>query len=249
MKNPKLIGADVYIARLGKPPTRMRERSGSNSGSSVLYSSDDDQTSSETEDACCRSIPAPQRTNSTGSLHDELKCKGHNPSRSALLAADDAEPAFDRCQIRDSRPCYRCVSYMHSAGVRRCFWTNGEGKWDSAKVRDLYDQLSGVGFLDDATEGVFITKHEVLRLRRLARRELAEKVNTTRFPVHPHKSLVANQSAVALNFDITHGVWGGNGGYELPSDDCYRYGLHIITHNEMNMFDTYNTTAVSHEGP
>lgn len=183
MKNPKLIGADVYIARLGKAPSRMRERSGSSS-SSVLYSSDDDQTASETDDPCCHSIPEPQRTSSAGSLHDELKCKGHNSSRPALLAADSTEPAFDRCQIRDSRPCYRCVSYMHSAGVRRCFWTNSEGKWDSAKVRDLYDQLSGVGFLDDATEGVFITKHEVLRLRRLARRELAEKVRQLPFCIY-----------------------------------------------------------------
>ena len=172
MKNPKLIGADVYIARLGKPPSRKRERSGSSSSSSsVMYSSEDDQSASETEGSCSHSTPAPQRTNSTGSLHDELKYKGHGPSRQAAPEADSIVPAFDRCQIRDSRPCYRCVSYMHSAGVRRCFWTNGDGNWECAKVRDLYDQLSGVGFLNDGTEGVFITKHEVLRLRRLAIRE------------------------------------------------------------------------------
>ena len=173
MKNPKLIGADVYIARLGKPPSRKRERSGSSS-SNAMYSSEDDQSASEMEDSCLHSThttQAPQRTNSTGSLHDELKCKGHDSPRPAAHDADSVVPAFDRCQIRDSRPCYRCVTYMHSAGVRRCFWTNRDGNWECAKVRDLYDQLSGVGFLNNGTEGVFITKHEVLRLRRLAKRD------------------------------------------------------------------------------
>jgi hypothetical protein len=60
---------------------------------------------------------------------------------------------------------------MHSVGIKRVFWTNGEGKWEGAKVRDLVDMLegSGSGSEGDAVSGlgVFVTKHEVLMLRRL----------------------------------------------------------------------------------
>lgn len=72
---------------------------------------------------------------------------------------------------------------MHSVGIRRVFWTNGNGGWDGAKVRDLVDALdrsmSPAGDGDEAGErgeggmggpvgnGLFITKHEVLMLRRM----------------------------------------------------------------------------------
>ena len=105
----------------------------------------------------------------TGSLHDELICK--------TVAVPAFVPRPDRdTSVRsavDSRPCYRCVCYMHSVGVKRVFWTNGEGEWEGAKVRDLVDMLEG-GRDDSSCEGsgvtglgVFVTKHEVLMLRRL----------------------------------------------------------------------------------
>lgn len=74
---------------------------------------------------------------------------------------------------------------MHSVGIKRVFWTTQDGKWEGAKVRDLVDALEmgigdDVGESDDsgidsegkglgtgqATKGVFVTKHEVLMLRR-----------------------------------------------------------------------------------
>lgn len=77
----------------------------------------------------------------------------------------------------DSRPCYRCACYMHSVGVKRVFWTNGAGGWEGVKVRELVDMLEGGGGARNgegsgvAGLGVFVTKHEVLTLRRLFERE------------------------------------------------------------------------------
>jgi hypothetical protein len=53
---------------------------------------------------------------------------------------------------------------MQWAGVRRVFWTNGGVQWEGAKVRDLVDALE----LDPTTgtSDMFVTKHEVLMLRR-----------------------------------------------------------------------------------
>jgi hypothetical protein len=63
---------------------------------------------------------------------------------------------------------------MHSVGIKRVFWTNDQGKWEGAKVRDLVDALD-ISYTSDAQEGgkkllesgVFTTKHEVLMMRRL----------------------------------------------------------------------------------
>ena len=61
---------------------------------------------------------------------------------------------------------------MHSAGIKRVFWTNNQGEWEGAKVRDLVDALEGKVGDGDGERGkgvdeVFVTKHEVLRLRRV----------------------------------------------------------------------------------
>ena len=69
---------------------------------------------------------------------------------------------------------------MKQAGIRRVFWTNVEGEWEGGKVRDLADALD---VLEDNEEvdnkekrvsnqapgrsSMFVTKHEVLMLRRL----------------------------------------------------------------------------------
>jgi len=76
---------------------------------------------------------------------------------------------------------------MHSVGIRRVFWTNELGEWEGGKVRDLVDALSGAmagsGGQDDAGadgaggpggplgNGLFVTKHEVLMLRRMMGRK------------------------------------------------------------------------------
>jgi len=76
---------------------------------------------------------------------------------------------------------------MHSVGIRRVFWTNELGEWEGGKVRDLVDALDGAmagsGGQDDAGadgtggaggplgNGLFVTKHEVLMLRRMMGRK------------------------------------------------------------------------------
>ena len=34
---------------------------------------------------------------------------------------------------------------MHTVGIKRVFWTNNNGEWEGAKVRDLMDTLDLVG--------------------------------------------------------------------------------------------------------
>lgn len=61
---------------------------------------------------------------------------------------------------------------MKSVGIKRVFWTTETGTWDSAKVRDLVDAMDRLGSGIDSNEAtalsnVFVTKHEVLKLRRV----------------------------------------------------------------------------------
>jgi hypothetical protein len=57
---------------------------------------------------------------------------------------------------------------MHSVGIRRVFWTTDDGEWEGAKVRDLADNLDGNdGDAAGSGCGMFVTKHEVLMMRRL----------------------------------------------------------------------------------
>lgn len=42
-----------------------------------------------------------------------------------------------------SCPCYSCVAYMCSVGIKRVFWTNVDGQWEGGKVRDLVNALEG----------------------------------------------------------------------------------------------------------
>jgi hypothetical protein len=60
---------------------------------------------------------------------------------------------------------------MSSVGIKRVFWTTESGIWEGAKVRDLVDALVSLGDnqFSDATialNNVFVTKDEVLMLRR-----------------------------------------------------------------------------------
>lgn len=60
---------------------------------------------------------------------------------------------------------------MHAVGIKRVFWTNADGELEGAKVRELVDALemgeSEPGLDDGGDKGVFITKHEVLMLKRI----------------------------------------------------------------------------------
>jgi hypothetical protein len=60
---------------------------------------------------------------------------------------------------------------MHAVGIKRVFWTNDDGEWEGGKVAKFIDALDGEA--DEAGcgggpmgNGVFVTKHEVLMMRR-----------------------------------------------------------------------------------
>ncbi|KAK5010943.1 hypothetical protein LTR16_005199 [Cryomyces antarcticus] len=168
MKHPLLHGADLYVARLGRQKYQQRPSAPfaplsnltENTESISLDSSSDDDLASSTSSLMSKSSP-------TGSLHDELSCS----KPSAVRTADPPTSALlDKRAVAASRPCYRCISYMYSVGIKRVFWTNENGDWEGGKVRDLANALGG-DELDDvaggpAGNGVFVTKHEVLMLRR-----------------------------------------------------------------------------------
>lgn len=151
MKHPQLRGADIYVARLGRtgctskrpPPRTTTAPLSPHSDSSI----------------CDSTSPT------SGSLHDEL-VNPHPRTRQCEVGSRTA-PAFVPPHATDSRPCYRCVEYMNSCGISRVFWTDQDGCWKRAKVRDLVSALREPGEGGGEDPAVFITKHEVLLLRRL----------------------------------------------------------------------------------
>ncbi|TKA78833.1 hypothetical protein B0A55_02227 [Friedmanniomyces simplex] len=172
-KHPRLVGADLYVARLGwckagggekgRLPTVPAKVPREN----VRLLTDDGGESSL--ESSVESLSITTSITTIGSLHDELADREPSPRRAALAPA-----TLDPKTIRASRPCYRCITHMHTAGIKRVFWTNDAGEWEGGKVRDLVDAL------DDSMEsvakeagggptgnGVFVTKHEVLMLKRL----------------------------------------------------------------------------------
>lgn len=148
-KSPRLNGADLYVVRLGWQ-----------SAPKVCCEEPDEDTAT-----------LPPWRHPTGSLHDELTSpEPAKPARTKHLpspAKDEKRPI-----VLASRPCYRCIFYMASVGIKRVFWTDDRGGWEGAKVRDLVDALDNMGSRSPtdasvALNSVFITKHEVLMLRRI----------------------------------------------------------------------------------
>lgn len=178
-KHPRLNGADLYVARLGwsKLPEKLPTVAATASATvQRLVAAEDDasgydeNSSSDSLTGSTPSLMSLSSSTSTGSLHEELINRMPSQGNGAACCIDNA---IDRSAIHASRPCYRCISYMHSVGVKRVFWTNDYGDWEGGKVRDLVDALESSmdnvdGDLGGPTgNGVFVTKHEVLMLRRL----------------------------------------------------------------------------------
>ncbi|MCJ1394011.1 hypothetical protein MMC18_006888 [Xylographa bjoerkii] len=164
MKNSRLRGADLYVARLGWKK----------SNRSVVVptepSNPDDAENPVIQ--ATGTVPKPEPVRPTGSLHDELRLPAHSPPSDVRI------PAVERPCVSASRPCYRCICYMHTVGIKRVFWTNEKGDWEGCKVRNMMDALDLSGSKSEngtrngstggpAGNGVFVTKHEVLMLRRL----------------------------------------------------------------------------------
>ena len=154
-----LQGADLYVARLGwcgKPPRKAHP-------ASPGHDHDDEDLASST--ASLQLSASSSR--SDGSLYDELSfASTSNSAHSSARSEVFAEWQTAKHDVRESRPCYRCISYMHAAGIKRVFWTTQAGTWEGRKVRDLVEGFEGEGGGVDG-EVVFITKHEVLRMRRV----------------------------------------------------------------------------------
>ena len=180
-KSPRLKGADLYVARLGwcgDPATKPKQPKSSPALLSVAKAEHglESTTTSDSEDELRRTDSSPNTSSSgtsSGSLHDELINRESSPSHIKASNTDDIQ---DTSNVRASRPCYRCISYMHSVGIKRVFWTNDAGEWEGSKIRDLVDALDNsmesVGATGSpgavlAGKGIFVTKHEVLMLRRL----------------------------------------------------------------------------------
>jgi len=155
-KDSRLKGTDLYVARLGSDCSPI--------GSPVQDQNDlnvESVSATTTDDSSVQVDSNAQKSSSTNSLHDELTIK-FLPQRSSSQSLS----APQQLQTRPSRPCYRCIEYMHAAGIKRVFWTDGAGKWEGAKVNMLIDALgNGECRGHKNGEGVFVTKHEVLMLR------------------------------------------------------------------------------------
>lgn len=150
-RNPRLNGADIYIARLGY-------KRDDASTSSIVCSGPGHDSPEESPSPRCK----------IRSLHDELT---YSQAKPKIPDARVTQPQAKQPTALASRPCYRCISYMASVGIRRAFWTTENGTWESAKVGDLMDSLNNMALgkptdVDTALNSVFVTKHEVLMLRR-----------------------------------------------------------------------------------
>ncbi|KAI9877766.1 MAG: hypothetical protein M1830_002896 [Pleopsidium flavum] len=182
-QDQRLKGADLYVARLGwkkdSPPPDATSKTKTQNNLNLTTG-----TSPSTTPANSAPLPAsPPPPTSTGSLHEELKLPPPTLSSPAppkppttTTTTTTTNTSHPLASISSSRPCYRCIAYMHSVGIKRVFWTNSQGEWDGGKVRDLVDALEsggpsaesdGCGTKGVAGNGVFVTKHEVLMLRRL----------------------------------------------------------------------------------
>ncbi|KAM3421443.1 hypothetical protein BST61_g1837 [Cercospora zeina] len=174
-QHSRLQGADLYVVRIGhtgtpqiKPPKSKAVPALAPSPLCTSGDNADDALSSSIDSLSSLSITSSR--SGTGSLHDELVNPEPSPSPSHAGSAKH-DCSFDRDKIHASRPCYRCVAFMHKVGIRRVFWTNDAGVWEGGKVSALIDAMDN-GMEDGANggptgNGVFVTKHEVLMLRRM----------------------------------------------------------------------------------
>lgn len=196
-KHPRLQGADLYVTRRGwsgtaenKEKKKKKVKSaapfpGSDVPLSRESSADGDlaeimsslSSLSLTSADATNSLPCSSSSSTSqvfASLHDEYLA--NNPGPPPMTSCCDKEIPHGKPPVSASRPCYRCISFMHAVGIRRVFWTNNLGEWEGGKVKDLVDGMNGVP-TEVATggqgggglmgNGVFVTKHEVLMMRRI----------------------------------------------------------------------------------
>lgn len=151
-RHPRLNGADLYVARF-----RVK-----------VLDSNEAQTNptAATIPSTCFDLVLPAQKNPATtpcaplSLHDEL-VNPHPKATNKPQPTSLRDSATTETAPRASKPCYRCIAYMHCVGIKRVFWTNHRGEWENAKVKDLIDVLEGT----KSSEGeVYATKHDVLAM-------------------------------------------------------------------------------------
>ncbi|OCK80047.1 hypothetical protein K432DRAFT_382552 [Lepidopterella palustris CBS 459.81] len=121
IKHPRLYGA-IYMLRgwarrkiSKKPPSSSSAYFGEIQLLFLQYDSSSDKKPSSIPSNLSSLKP------STGSLHGELVNPHYLPKLCPEAAKEDV---FDRRSVLSSRPCYRCISYMDSGGIKPVFWTN-----------------------------------------------------------------------------------------------------------------------------
>ncbi|KAF2473412.1 3-carboxy-cis,cis-mucoante lactonizing enzyme [Lindgomyces ingoldianus] len=156
MIHPRVNGADLYVARLEWRDTR-----------DMKYCLDQDTRSSASPDDwafCCNLVKEGAQTvlpdlskPPTGFLYEDLLQPPAKTTTRQRFAKAQTEGSPN---ILSSRPCYRCISYMNSVGIKSIFWTNYH-------LVDALENLGNGGTSDiiAVVSSVFITKHEVLMLR------------------------------------------------------------------------------------
>lgn len=169
MKDSRLNGADLYVARLGKAGKSNHYDCGCQYEAPPVAGKPASAIFEDGHPPPKDTVMTPKTKPPTGSLHDELRFP--SPSEKPKSTGKPI-PKGKRLTATHSRPCYRCISYMHSAGIKRVFWTNTKGEWEGGKVRDLVDALEApVPPESDGTMGaagaVYVTKSEVLLLKGL----------------------------------------------------------------------------------
>ncbi|KAL8671570.1 MAG: hypothetical protein Q9168_003932 [Polycauliona sp. 1 TL-2023] len=162
MKDSRLKGADLYVARLGKAGNPNHYDCGCQYPSSSAATTNPASSTIKESDANSDKTK-PQ----TGSLHDELRFPLPSEKPKPKVSTGKPAPQEKRLTATHSRPCYRCISYMHSAGIKRVFWTNTKGEWEGGKVREMVDALDGPAEGAGAMGKVYVTKSEVLLLKGL----------------------------------------------------------------------------------
>ncbi|OQO01430.1 hypothetical protein B0A48_12985 [Cryoendolithus antarcticus] len=166
-KHPRLNGADLYVTRLGRYQRHQPRETKLPAllPAAVPDLATDNDTPPLSRVPSISSSLTSSLSSTTSSLHDELTHS--SPAASSASTSSSASDTDMRNCIRVSRPCYRCISYMHAVGIRRVFWTNDAGEWEGGKVAKLMAALGGDGSAEAGVEGgMFVTKHEVLMLKR-----------------------------------------------------------------------------------
>ena len=155
-KDRRLWGSDLYVARLC-----WKHANDDQSLDEVVAPSNKAPRGVKNVSMPLTDPESQPKKSPTGSLHDELRC---SMPLNSQPDASRSQPTVKRPVATLSKPCYRCLSYMHFVGIKRVFWTNEKGEFEGAKVQELMDAFESPD-ISSGLRSLFVTKHEALALR------------------------------------------------------------------------------------